>query len=336
MLPKKWRDAVAAKRGTIKLPLMEADARNYSPEALRSKAVSMEVKSKSPTTVSLATALHEGTAILKDAGISDSRREAGTLLQHVISRDRTFIIAHPETPLTPTEFEALLAFAKRRAAGEPLQYITQRQEFFGLEFEVTKDVLIPRPETEMIIETVLELLPNVEESSSLCDVGTGSGCIAITLLHQLPMARALAVDISSASLEVAKRNASRHSVLARLTLVASDCLASVSPNDCSFDLIASNPPYISDSELEVLQREVREHEPRAALSGGADGLNIVRRLLSESGIFLKQGGHLLIEIGFQQASKVEQMIDSRIWTLREIRNDLQGIPRLVVLKKSAS
>jgi release factor glutamine methyltransferase len=228
----------------------------------------------------------------------------------------------------------LRAAVSRRAAGEPLQYITGRQEFYGLEFEVTSDVLIPRPETELLVETALELLKD-RPSPLVCDVGTGSGCVAVALLHARTDARALALDISAEALRVAARNAERHGVGSRMLALVSDCLGTLGAEeyaDLRFDLIASNPPYIAEADLAGLQREVREHEPRVALTPGGDGLNVIRRLLSEAPRRLKPCGHLLIEIGFNQHEQVAALVDPRAWTLLDIRRDLQGIPRTVVLR----
>jgi release factor glutamine methyltransferase len=167
----------------------------------------------------------------------------------------------------------------------------------------------------------------------MADIGTGSGCIAISLLHELSTARVLATDISSAALQVASKNARRHEVRDRLTLVQSDCFSKVDIRH-KFSLIVSNPPYIADEEFETLQREVREHEPQAALRGGADGLDVIRRLLSEAPRFLTPGGNVVFEIGFGQRDGVQKLIDSRVWELVEIRNDYQGIPRVIVLKRN--
>jgi release factor glutamine methyltransferase len=287
---------------------------------------------ESAMTISIADAMREGAATLNDAGLAEARREASGLLEHVIARDRTFVLSHPEHPLTEAELKTFRELMLRRASGEPLQYITSHQSFFGLDFEVAKGVLIPRPETELLVEIALELL---QEASTplICDVGTGSGCIAIALLHTRPDTQAVAIDISTAALEIAKRNAQHHYVDSRLTFVQGDCFSSLSADMFSFDLIASNPPYVSEKELAGLQREVRNHEPIEALAGGGDGLDVVRRLLAESSSFLKSGGHLLIEIGFSQGDAVRALIDQRVWRLQDIRPDLQGIPRIVVLQK---
>ena len=274
-------------------------------------------------------AIREGAQRLTEAAVTEPRREAGSLLAHVLGRDRSFIIAHADDPLTAEQYEALQVLLERRTAGEPLQYIIARQEFFKLDFEVTPDVLIPRPETELIVETCLELL-QPDPEPYFADIGTGSGCIAISILHEFPEARAIAADVSRAALRVALRNAERHSVSDRLKLLESDCFSKLDVNE-SFTLITSNPPYVSADELKSVQREVR-FEPRAALAAGSDGLSVIRRLVSGARPFLRAGGYLVFEIGFGQSQAVEQLIDRGVWKLLEIRNDLQRIPRTFVLQ----
>jgi len=274
---------------------------------------------------SIAEILKEATQTLENAGVPEARREAGSLLSFVTGKDRTFLIAHAEDEVNDDRFRELL---ERRAAGEPLQYITGTQDFFGREFRVTHDVLIPRPETELLVEVALEVN---KTASLICDVGTGSGCIAVTLLCELHHARALVLDKSPAALEIAKFNAQQLAVADRAEFVVSDCFDSL--DLLEFDLIVSNPPYVSASVLEGLQREVRDHEPLIALSPGLDGLSIIHRLIQESPKFLKQNGHLIMEIGFGQGEAVRSLINTNIWELLEIRPDLQGIPRIVLLQK---
>ena len=277
--------------------------------------------------------------MLRRAGVPEPRREAGSLLSHILDRDRSFILSHAEDPIALEQLKKLSEFLERRAQGEPLQYITGHQEFFGLDFEVTSDVLIPRPETEVLIETALKLVAERKTGPFICDVGTGSGCLAITLLHELraiPGTRAVGIDISSAALLVAKRNAARHSVSEQIEFVASDCFAELDaqdPRQSSFDLIVSNPPYVEEGAVEGLQREVRDYEPRVALTGGPDGLMIIRRLLLEAPDFLKTGGHFIFEIGYNQGAAVEQLIDRHKWKLLDVHEDLQGIPRTVALQR---
>jgi release factor glutamine methyltransferase len=284
---------------------------------------------------SIAETILQGAHRLRQAGVPEARREAGSLLAHVLGRDRSFILSHAEDALGAEQAEQFRQCLERRAQGEPLQYITGHQEFFGLDFEVTKDVLIPRPETELLIETALKLVLGPAEVL-ICDVGTGTGCVAITLLHELPAARAVAIDISPRALVVAQRNAVRNSVTDRIEFVLSDCFAALNtpgPRQTSFDLIVSNPPYIQEDAMADLQREVRDFEPRGSLAAGADGLSVIRRLLLEAPQFLKTGGFFLFEIGFNQAAAVELLIERRVWELLDIHKDLQGIPRTVALRK---
>ena len=282
--------------------------------------------------VSIADAILEAAQILRQGGVPEARREAGSLLANVIDQDLTYIIGHPQQHLEPEAAKRFQNYVRRRASGEPLQYITGHQQFYGLDFEVTNDVLIPRPETEFLVDAALDLLGSAKKPTFVCDVGTGSGCIALTLLHRLGRAHAVGVDVSEAALLVAKRNAVRLGVNKRLTLIAADCLRAFDRAKARFDLVISNPPYVAADALTGLQREVREHEPRVALTPGGDGLSIIRCILSDSPAFLVGRGYLIMEIGFDQRPAVEQMIDSRVWKTLDIRNDLQGIPRTVVLQ----
>jgi release factor glutamine methyltransferase len=284
--------------------------------------------------LTIAEALREASTRLRVAGLAEPRREAGTLLSHALGRDQTFLILHADESLNGAQVANFRACVERRAAGEPFQYIAGRQEFYGLEFEVGPAVLIPRPETELLVEKALELLQGTA-APLLCDVGTGSGCISVVLLHERGDARGFALDLSPAALAFAARNAARHGVEGRLRLLVSDCfeaLRAEEQRELRFDLIASNPPYIAEADLAGLQKEVREHEPRVALTPGGDGLSVIRRLVAEAPEFLKPGGHLLIEIGFDQHEQVARLIDPKVWTLLDIYKDLQGIPRTVALR----
>lgn len=282
--------------------------------------------------VSIAEAMLEAAQALRRAGVPESRREAASLLAHVVDRDRTFLITHAEERLPAQALTDFRSLVERRAKGEPLQYIKGRTEFFKLDFEVTPDVLIPRPETELLVETALDLLDGADEPA-ICDVGTGSGCIIISILHELERARGLGIDISTAALRVARRNTKRHGVEERLSLIQSDCFEALDELHARFNLIVSNPPYVAEAALDGLQREVRDFEPRVALTPGGDGLRVIRRLLTDAPRFLQTGGHLLMEIGFDQHEAVERLIDARTWELLDIHKDLQGIPRTIALKK---
>jgi release factor glutamine methyltransferase len=284
---------------------------------------------KTPENLLIGNAVTAGAQRLRDGAVADPRRDAGLLLAHVIGRNQSFVFTHANDALKDEESELFRSLIERRAGGEPLQYLTGHQEFYKLDFEVTPAVLIPRPETELIIETALELLRDDPEPH-IADVGTGTGCLAISILHELPTARAVAIDASPSALLVAQRNAEHHGVADRLTLLESDCFSALNAG-LRFGLIVSNPPYVSEVEMKGLQGEVN-HEPRAALAAGPDGLSIIRRLLIEARPFLRPGGHLIFEIGFGQSEAVQHLIDPRAWKLVEIRADLQKIPRTFVLR----
>lgn len=276
-------------------------------------------------------AISAGVAKLKAAGVADPRNDANLLAMHVIKRDRTFLLTHGEATLSPDQLDLYRSLIERRGSGEPLQYITGHQEFFKLDFETSPDVLIPRPETELIVEIGMELLKG-KARPFIADIGTGSGCIVISLLHELRQTRAVATDVSTAALAVASRNAGHYEVSDRLRLIESDLFSGLESNEL-FDLIVSNPPYVPTADLEGLQREV-SREPQNALDGGADGLAVIRRLLNEAPVFLRARGYLVFEIGFDQAESVKRIIDSAAWELIDVRRDLQGFPRTVVLRKS--
>ena len=286
--------------------------------------------------LSIAEAILEAAQVLRRSGVPEARREAGSLLAAVLQEAPTFLITHAGDPLAGEALAALRDWTARRANGEPLQYITGHQEFFGLNFEVNHDVLIPRPETELLVETALELIGTMHSAPLICDVGTGSGCIIISLLHERQKARGFAVDISAAAVRLALRNAIRLQVGNRMAFMVADGLTAFRKNKVSFDLIVSNPPYVAERDFPDLQREVREHEPRVALTSGDDGLTMIQRLLNEAPVFVVDAGYMVLEIGFDQLAAVEQLIDARVWNLAAVHNDLQGIPRTVVLQKLGS
>ncbi len=280
--------------------------------------------------ISIAEAMRSASQILDRARVPEPRREAGSLLSFILKKDRTFLLSHAEDQVADEFLIAFQETVERRAGGEPLQYITGVQDFFGREFHVTPDVLIPRPETELLVEAAIEVIGS---EPFVCDVGTGSGCIAITLLCEINNARAVAIDKSSAALEIAKVNAQNQSVAERMVFLVSDCFNSVDKDEYQFDVVVSNPPYVSAAIIDGLQREVKDHEPLMALSPGADGLSLIRRLLLEAPAFLKAGGYMIMEIGFDQGEAVKDLVDESVWHLLEIRPDLQGIPRIVILQK---
>lgn len=270
--------------------------------------------------------IQTSTEILRQSGVAEPRREANSLLAFYLGKDKIFLIAHPEYELTETENNHFQALLFRRANREPFQHITGNQEFYGLDFEVNSDVLIPRPETEMIVENAIEILQNLDKPQ-FCEVGTGSGCISVSILHNVPNATAIGLDISEKALAITKKNAETHNVLNRLDLRMSDVFAVL--NDEKFELIVSNPPYISIEDFAELQVEVRDFEPQFALTDNQNGFSIIEKIIATTPKFLKSNGFLLMEIGFGQAEKVRKMFADEIWQSVEIQPDLQGIPRMV-------
>lgn len=270
--------------------------------------------------------LKSAAEILQSSGVLQPSREAKSLLAFALEKDRTFLVAHSEYELSTNEEKRFRDFLTRRARREPFQYITGRQEFYGLDFLVNEDVLIPRPETELIVENAIAILRAVE-NARICEVGVGSGCISTAILHNIETARAIGLDISDEALQIARKNSETHKVSERLELKISDVFAALT--DEKFDLIVSNPPYISSADIESLQDEVRDYEPLTALTDGRDGLSIVEKIVFGAPKFLKDGGFLLMEIGFGQSAKVAEMFSAKVWRGAAILPDWQGIPRIV-------
>ena len=275
----------------------------------------------------IASLLSAGAESLRLAGIPEPRREASSLLELALGRGRAFIVAHPEHEPDEEMRTRYFEFVKRRSAREPFHYIKGSKEFYGLEIEVSPAVLIPRPETEMLVERALSFLVG-RANPMFCEVGVGSGCISVAVLVNVPAATAVGLEISEAAIDIAGRNAERHGVRPRLDLRLSDLFAAVSDGE-RFDLIVSNPPYVPRDEIEGLQPEVRDHEPVAALTDGGDGLSIIRSIAERAPRFLKPGGALLMEIGAGQCAAVEKMFDPPAWPEVRIDDDFQGIPRAV-------
>jgi release factor glutamine methyltransferase len=270
--------------------------------------------------------LNNAAEILQSSGVGQPRREAASLLAFALEKDKTFLIAHPEYKLSNVEARRFRRFLQRRALREPFQYITGKQEFYGLDFLVTPDVLIPRPETELIVENAVEILRG-KEHARFCEVGVGSGCISVSILHEIKSASAIGFDISGKALKIAKKNAVVHRVLERLELKISDVFEKL--RDEKFDLIVSNPPYVSSEDIKNLQAEVRDFEPLMALTDDGDGVSIIERIITGAPTFLNNNGFLLLEIGIAQASRVSAMFSPQIWKDIDIFPDLQGIARMV-------
>ena len=273
--------------------------------------------------MTLRTALAQGTELLEREGISEPRLTAEVLLAHAVHCDRTYFYAHPEQELREVEWIHYGRYLDERLKGKPTQYITKRQEFYGREFKVSRDVLIPRPETELLVEAVLKLKPG---PGAIIDVGTGSGAIAITLALELKH-RVIATDLSPEACRVARENAQ---VLgADVQFIEADLLRPFT--DGAADLVVSNPPYVPLNDHAALQREVRDWEPSLALYGGPTGTAIYERLIPEAKRVLKPGGTLAMEIGFGQDEAVSAMLKG--WRNLQLLPDLAGIPRIVVCER---
>jgi len=285
-------------------------------------------------------ALRAAFAQLRAAGVPSHTFASELLLMHALGRDRTWLYAHPEEVIPDSEAHLFTSLLARRAAGEPTQHLTGKQEFWGLEFEVTPDVLIPRPETEHVIEVALDRLAGREirtgckqtfsgEGLQIADIGTGSGCIAVALAKELPGATIYATDISSAALAVARRNATRQSVYDQIHFLESNLLDEASHLPLFFDLIVSNPPYIGRREAATLMREVRDHEPEIALYGGEEGYELYAELIAQSATHLRASGLLVLELGHNSLPAVQPLLDAPLWTGVGATNDLAGTPRVI-------
>jgi release factor glutamine methyltransferase len=257
---------------------------------------------------------------------------AELLLMFTLARDRAYLYGHPEFELTVEEqarYEEALA---QRSRGIPAQYITGHQEFWGMDLIVTPAVLIPRPETEHVIEAVVELANSASQAVEvlkIVDVGTGSGCIALALAKELPNAEIHATDISPAALEIARANAARHQLDSRIQFHEADLLAGI--QKVPFDFVVSNPPYVGESEEDSVQLDVRKHEPRRAVFAGPIGTEVIERLVPQAHEVLKPGGWLVMEISGTIAPRVQELLSG--WADVQITNDLQGIPRVAAARK---
>ncbi len=251
---------------------------------------------------------------------------AGAMLCFCLGCDKAFLYSHEDYLLKEAERDSYFDAIKRRIAGEPLQYITGSQEFMSFDFLVSSDVLIPRHDTEILVEAVIQAVKD-KESITILDIGTGSGCIAISLAHFIKSSSVTAVDISKGALEVARKNAGRCGVEDRITFIESDLFSNISMSE--FDIIVSNPPYIPDEDIETLESQVKDFEPRSALDGGKDGLDFYRRITKDSVPFLKRNGLLAFEVGFNQSQDVVEIMKDSFKEIK-IEKDLAGIERVVM------
>ncbi len=246
--------------------------------------------------------------------------------------DRAYLYGHPEKELTEEDNSRYHQALAQRSTGLPAQYITGHQEFWGMDFIVSPQVLIPRPETEHVVERVLEVLrdPRVQFANSrIVDVGTGSGCIAVALAKELAQAEVHATDISTGALDIARANAARHNLQDRIAFHQTDLLAGIEKN--AFDVVVSNPPYVGLAEEDQVQLEVRKFEPRNAVFAGETGLEVIHRLVPQAYSVLKQGGWLVMEISGTIVGSAQQAVTS--WKNVQILPDLQSIPRVLSAQK---
>lgn len=279
--------------------------------------------------------LQEASAFLRSRQTENPRLNAERLLAHVLGLTRIDLYLQFDKPLTMEEREAYKTLLRRRAGHEPLQYILGETEFMSLPFRVTPDVLIPRPETELLVEKLVERFQSVP-SPMFLDIGTGSGCIAVSLAHYLPEAQITAVDLSQSALQIASGNAEANGVAERIRFIPLDIRNPESPEkwDGLFDAFVSNPPYLALSEWDGLAEEIRAHEPRIALCDEGDGLAFYRLIAEKAASWLKPGGTVCLEVGDGQAPFVRDIFKGRNYQTEDIHADLNGIERVFIFSKS--
>ncbi|HUH63866.1 MAG TPA: peptide chain release factor N(5)-glutamine methyltransferase [Terracidiphilus sp.] len=275
--------------------------------------------------------LRRGEALLRAGPHPErARRDAELLLAHALRWERARLLAHYDDEIPASKSAFFDGHLARRAAGEPVQYILGETEFYGLAFRVVPDVLIPRPETEHVVETVIELSSRFSHPR-IVDVGCGSGAIAVALAHSLPGARVTATDISAGALAIARENAARNGVDGRIRFLQGDLLELVAGE--RFELIVSNPPYVANADRKTLAAEVREHEPAEALFAGEDGMEVIRRLIPPACKALVPGGFLVLEIGHDQSTVVGDLLSEAGFEEISFVPDLQGIPRVACAQR---
>jgi release factor glutamine methyltransferase len=277
--------------------------------------------------------IQRSSEFLARKGVESPRLQIELLLAHVLQMPRMKLYLNFERPLSEPEVETLRGLVKRRGEREPLQHIVGTACFCGLELEVNGDVLIPRPETELLAEQAAQFLSRLDPgSSTVLDFGTGSGCLAIALAVKSPEATVHALDVSEPALDVARRNAARHGVAGRIQFHSGDGWKAL-PGGLSFDLIVSNPPYIPSAEIPTLDPEVRDHDPMVALNGGGDGLDFYRRLAAGAVSLLKPGGKLMVELGDGQSAAVSGLLEEQGWSVESIQKDYTAQERILIARR---
>jgi release factor glutamine methyltransferase len=275
--------------------------------------------------------IQKSAEFLAKKSIESPRLQAELLLAHVLGLERMKLYLNFERALAPAEVDRFRDLIRRRGQREPLQHIVGSTSFCGLEIAVNRHVLVPRPETELLAEAGWTFLSTLNpQPSTALDFGTGSGCLAIALAVKSPGARVHALDLSADALEIAKQNAARHQVLQRIQFVCGDGFAAL-PEGSRFDLIISNPPYVATAEIESLEPEVRDYDPRSALDGGADGLDFYRRFAVDARPFLRTGGRLMLEFGDSQADAIRSIFETQNWVVEAVKEDYSRRPRIVVV-----
>jgi len=282
-------------------------------------------------------AIHNAASLLSAAGIANARLDAEVLLAHIIKKDRVWLITHRDEVLDDEQQRAFAEVIRRRTGREPLQHIMGSQEFWGLEFMVTPDVLIPRPETEHIIEAALAIVQDRNSPVRIIDLCTGSGCIAVSLAKELAAARIIATDASEKALAVARENSRRHGVAERIRFLQGDLFGPLEELDLrgQVDILVSNPPYVLAGNLSTLQPEVRDYEPQMALIAGPEGTEIAIRIIRTAPEYLKQNGALIMEMGMGQSEALMRAVAATsAYAGPDILKDLAGINRVIVARKA--
>ena len=279
--------------------------------------------------MNISEAIKQTEQALTNGNIESARLEAEILLANALKVDRIYLYVHSDEILTESQSKLYNDFIQRRLSHEPTDYIIGHREFMGLDFIVNENVLIPRPDTEILVETVIERLKDIDGTINIVDVGTGSGAIAISLAKFLHNAKVDAVDISEAALNIAKLNANNNDLADKVKFHQGDLFVPISDN--RYNAIVSNPPYIPSAVIDTLEPEVAKYEPKIALDGGNDGLNFYRRLIDESPAFLVDGGFLAVEIGYDQAQTVAELAKKHFNQV-EVIKDLSQNDRVVVAK----
>ena len=280
-------------------------------------------------------AIQKSADFLAKKGVESPRLQTELLLAHLLNLPRMSLYLNFERALKPAETDALREFVKRRGRREPLQHLVGSTSFCGLEMAVDRRVLVPRPETEILAELGWQFLNQLStlnpQPSTVLDFGTGSGCLAIALAVKCPAAQVWASDVSPEALDLAKQNAARHNVADRIRFLQGDGFSALSEK-MQFDLVISNPPYIPTIEIESLQPEVRDFDPRRALDGGPDGLDFFRRLAAEAGGFLKPGGRIMLEFGDGQVDAIRKLFDAQKWIVEAVKEDYSQRARILIAK----